>query len=175
MDSTSFAVETSSLEVENKENEPQRIEQDNIYVCFKLSNEEYAVDIKYIQEVIRIPRITHIPQMPDYVLGCVNIRGKILPVFDIRQKLCLPIIPINQLTKLLVVRVEETQISFIIDEVLDNVKLSDKEIDPVPKIKMHLDSKCISGIGVLKGRMIVIANLIKIHKEIIKDIHQPGV
>ena len=73
-------------------------------VCFTLANEEYAVDIKHVQEVIKVPKITKIPQLPDFVLGAINIRGNIVPVFDLRRQFQLAEKPLDSQSKLLVLK-----------------------------------------------------------------------
>ncbi|MBF0360927.1 MAG: purine-binding chemotaxis protein CheW [Oligoflexia bacterium] len=141
------------------------------YVCFKLGKDEYGLDIKYIQEVIRIPTITHVPQMPDFVLGIVNIRGKIVPIFDLRKKLMLPQEPFNKLSKLIVTNKKNSLISFVIDEISDNVKLHLNQLDPSPSVKTKIDKSCINGIGIVNERMIVILDFEKLIETINMEVH----
>lgn len=129
------------------------------FVCFKLADEQYAIDITKVQEVLRVPKITSVPQMPDFVLGVVNIRGKVVPVFDLHKKFKLPDNPINDQTKILVANIGGILLSFVIDEILDNIKLDMNKIDPTPNVKMKIQKECIRGIGVIEGRMIIILDL----------------
>ncbi|MCB0410132.1 MAG: purine-binding chemotaxis protein CheW [Candidatus Omnitrophica bacterium] len=128
-------------------------------VCFKLAAEEYAVDITQVQEVIRIQRITPIPQMPEFTLGVINIRGTIVPVFDLRRKFQLPTKEFDGLSKILVADIRGTLISFIVDEILDNIRIESSCVDPSPTVKMNIDRDCIIGIGELENRMIIILDL----------------
>ncbi len=139
-------------------------------VCFKLADEEYGVDIKGVQEVIRPQRITPVPQMPDFVLGIINIRGNIIPVFDLRKKFDLPEKDFDDNTKFLVAKVNNSVISFVVDEILDNVKIEENNIDSTPVVKMNIPKDCVKGIGLIDKRMIVIIDIEKINEYFLKDI-----
>jgi len=140
-------------------------------VCFKLAEEEYAVEIVRVQEVNRVQKITPVPQMPEFVLGVVNIRGSVVPVFDLRTKFGLPIKPVDNKTKIMVINVDNIFMSFIVDEILDNIKLDCAQIDPAPNVKMQISKECVHGVGLQANRMIVILDLDKINEEINNDIH----
>lgn len=146
--------------------EQQKVEQ---FVCFKLASEEYAFDIKCVQEVIRVPRITPVPQMPDFCLGVINIRGNVVPLFDLRRKFHLTEKPFDSNTKILVAAIDNMLISMVVDEILDNIKLESAQIDPAPTVRMKIERDCIRGLGELEGRMIAILDLGKIHEVIKKD------
>jgi len=135
-------------------------------VCFKLAEEEYAFDITQVQEFIRLQPITEVPQMPAFVLGVVNIRGSVVPVFDLRKKFRLPEKTPDDLTKILVVTVDGELISFIVDEILDNIKISTDQLDPAPTIKMEISKECVRGVGLLDERMISILNIAKVNEGI---------
>ena len=138
-------------------------------VCFKLADEEYAVSITDIQEVIRIGKITHIPQTPAFALGVINLRGNIVSVFDLRVRLKLAAKPFDHGTKIIVANVEGEVFSFIADEILENVTLDNSQIDMAPSVKMNIDQECVAGLGELEGRMITILNLKKVHEDIKKE------
>ncbi len=144
------------------------------FVCFKLVEEEYAIDITYVREVIRVTRITPIPQMPRFCLGVINIRGNVVPVFDLRIRFGLSEKPFNNLTKILVASVDQIMISVVVDEILENIKLEMSQIDPAPSVKMKVEKECVMGIGELEGRMITILDLAKTHEFIMKDIKYSG-
>ncbi len=135
-------------------------------VCFKLAQEEYAFDITQVQEVIRLQPITEVPQMLEFVLGVVNIRGSVVPVFDLRKKFHLAEKEPDDLTKILVVTVDGELISFLVDEILDNIKISSASLDPAPTIKMEIEKDCVRGVGLLDDRMITILNISKVNEGI---------
>jgi purine-binding chemotaxis protein CheW len=104
--------------------------------------------------------------MPDFVLGVVNIRGRIVPVFDLRKKFKLKEKVEDDSTKLIVGNIEGVLVSLLIDEILDNIKLQRSKIDPVPPVNNNIDKECIDGIGVFSERMVILLNFIKIHENI---------
>ncbi len=135
-------------------------------VCFKFADEQYAVDITHVREVVRVQRVTPLPQMPEFTLGVINIRGFIIPVFDLRKKFGLKENPFDNQTKFLIADIDGDQISFVVDEILDNIKINVSSVDPSPNIKMQIKKECIKGVGQLENRMIVILDLYKLHDDI---------
>jgi len=144
-------------------------------VCFKLAGEEYAVNITSVQEVIRVPAITPVPQMPDFVLGVSNIRGTIVPVCDLRKLFRLPQKPGNGLAKILILEAGRARFSIIVDEVLDNIKLEKTLIDPAPDVKLKMEKACISGLGEVADRMIIILDVSKVSEVINSEIDKTRV
>lgn len=139
------------------------------FVCFKLANEEYAVKIIDIQEVIRIGHITRIPQVPPFSLGVINLRGNIVSVFDLRSKLKLQQKPFDNNTKVIIANVDGEVFSFVVDQILENITLDSSQIDSAPSVKMAIDKECVAGLGELEGRMITILNLKKVHEDVKKE------
>lgn len=139
-------------------------------VCFMFSNEQYAVNIFNVRAVIHIPRIAPVPQMPEFTLGVINIRGSIIPVFDLRKKFGLEEKAINSQSKLLIAEVNGSQISFLIDAILDNIKIAKSSIDPSPQVKMKIKRECIQGLGQVDDRMIVILDIDRLNESINEDI-----
>ncbi|MCA9400446.1 MAG: chemotaxis protein CheW [Candidatus Omnitrophica bacterium] len=144
------------------------------FVCFKLSDEEYALDINIIREVIHVPSITPVPQMPEFCLGVINSRGNVIPLFDLRKKFNLPDKGFDRNSRILVAAVDNIIVSIVVDEVLDNIKFEASQIDPAPSIKMQIERECINGLGKLEGRMIVILDMIKLHEFIMTEINSSG-
>lgn len=140
------------------------------FVCFKLAEEEYALEIHCVREVIRVPRITPVPQMPDFCLGVINLRGNVIPLFDLRRKFGLQEKMFDDLTKILVASLSNVSIGFVADEVLENIKLDESQIDQTPPVKMKIEKECVRGIGELEGRMIIVLDMGKIHALIKKGI-----
>ena len=140
------------------------------FVCFKLANEEYGIDIQLIQEVVKVPKITQIPQMPFFCLGVINSRGNIIPVFDLRKKFHLPDKDFSHDTRILVASINNEAVSFVVDQVLDNVKFDMAQVDPAPTVKMNIGREYIQGLGELEGRMIVILDLEKMHDNMMTEI-----
>lgn len=139
-------------------------------VCFKFAEEEYALEIRFVREVIHVQKITPVPQMPDFSLGVINIRGNIIPVFDFRRKFGLKEKPSDEKTKMVVAAVAGIQVCFVADEVLANIKVDPSFIVPAPNVRMKMKRECIAGIAKLDERMVIILDLEKIHESILEDI-----
>ncbi len=133
-------------------------------VCFRLGEEQYALDMARVHEVLRLIPITRVPQMPDFVLGIINARGNIIPVFDLRRKFDLGGSTIDEKAKLIVVDTRESPVSFVADELLDNVKVERSSIAPAPEGKLQVPKECVAGISRLDERVIIILDLDKMYE-----------
>ncbi len=142
-------------------------------VCFRLGSEQYALDIACVREVLRVSPITHVPQMPDFVLGIVNVRGNIIPVFDLRRKFGLTGKMSDEKGKIVVVEVHGTTVCFVADEVLDNVKIERSSLAPVPLGKLKIPEECVVGISRVEERTIILLDLNKIYELLLEDMRDP--
>ncbi|MBI3616824.1 MAG: purine-binding chemotaxis protein CheW [Candidatus Omnitrophica bacterium] len=133
-------------------------------VCFRLGGEQYALDMARVHEVLRLISITRVPQMPDFVLGIVNARGNIIPVFDLRRKFALGGNTIDEKAKLIVVDTREAPVSFVADELLDNVKVERSSIAPAPAGKLRVPKECVAGISRLDERVVIILDWDKMYE-----------
>lgn len=141
-------------------------------VCFKLAEEQYAMDIISVHEVIRWQKITPVPQMPDFVLGVVNIRGSVVPVFDLRIKFGLPCKEFDDKTKILVVNMNNVLVSVVVDEILDNVKVPLDNVDPAPNVKLRIERECVRGLALKDERMIIVLEPDRLGDSINSAIHE---
>lgn len=157
--------------MERKTAERQSSEQMVQLVCFKLADEQYGLDITQVQEVIRMQKITPVPRMPEFVLGVVNIRGTVVPVFDLRKKFSLSMKPFDDKTKIMVVVNNGVQTSFIVDEILDNVKFEESRKNPPPSVKMKIKKECLKGLAMLENRTVIIIDLDNLSDDINKSIN----
>ncbi|MBN1114979.1 MAG: purine-binding chemotaxis protein CheW [Oligoflexia bacterium] len=143
-------------------------------VSFILAEEEYAIGIIDVQEVIHIPPIAKIPQMPDFVRGVINIRGNIIPVFDLRRKFLLNDREFDAESRILVVQLGNDYLGFTVDKVKETLRLDTKMIDPAPPVKMAIDRESVIGIGRFNSRMIIIIDINKLHQSMLEDIKSMG-
>lgn len=121
------------------------------YLTFALSRERYGFEILKIQEIIGVTNITRVPKCPAYIKGVINLRGKIIPLVDLRLKFGLAPAPYNEKTCIIVVNIhlEEHHLSVgvIVDTVLEVVNFSQENIEPAPDYGTQLDSRFIIGMG----------------------------
>jgi len=126
-------------------------------VCFKVGKEEYAVDILLVQEIFKLPEITKIPKAADYVVGVIDLRGKVLPIVDLSLKLGLP--SEGHATRGIVVSIEGKQVGLAIDSVSHVVRISGAEIEPPPPVVRGILGKYIVGIAKIESSFVVILDL----------------
>ena len=127
-------------------------------VVFSVEGKSLAVDILQVREILRMVEITPVPHMPAFALGAINVRGRVVPVINLRSKLGLPARPPDARTCIMLVSAGEHVISFLVDEVAEVVDLPTALIEPAEAGPAWMRSELISGLGKLPGRMLVIVD-----------------
>ncbi|MBF0385268.1 MAG: chemotaxis protein CheW [Candidatus Omnitrophica bacterium] len=156
-----------------EDNMPDTGEEDILqFICFKLADEEYAISVDFILEAIKVLPVTPLPQVPEFCLGVANFRGLILPVFDLRKKFLLDCAPFNRDTRILIANIDNMAVGFIIDRIIDHVKLKSSQVDPAPRVKMNIPRGYIQGLGEIGARTIIILNLKNVHDSIVAEISE---
>ncbi len=128
-------------------------EKENKFLTFCLGQEEYGVEILRVREIIGIIGITPLPQMPEYVKGVINLRGKIIPVIELRTKFALPSVEYTEATCVIVVEVSEDdeadhfQMGVIVDSVSEVLDIDRDDIEPAPRFGSVLKTEYILGMG----------------------------
>lgn len=117
------------------------------FLTFAVGNENYGIEIKNVTEIIGIQEITGIPELPIYVKGIINLRGKIIPVIDVRLKFKKEAIAYNDRTCIIVIEIMELSIGLIVDNVAEVLNIEDENIDAPPDIKTGFNNRYVSGIG----------------------------
>ncbi|MFN8389443.1 MAG: chemotaxis protein CheW [Bdellovibrionota bacterium] len=139
------------------------------FLTFSISKERYGVEILRVQELIGVTHITHVPRCPEFIKGVINLRGKIIPVFDLRLKFGIEPIPYDEKTCIIVVNVNKGEqklaIGVIVDTVLEVVNLAAEEIEPAPNYGSQLDSQFIVGMGKKDGHLNILVDIQKILTE----------
>ncbi|MBE9536484.1 MAG: protein phosphatase CheZ [Proteobacteria bacterium] len=131
-------------------------------VSFRLGEEEFAVDILKIQEIIRMMEITCIPKSPDFVEGVINLRGNVVPIIDLRKRFALPSENIGKNTRIIVMDVGGRIVGFIVDAVSEVLRLPASSIEPAPSMIGGIDSDYISGVGKLENRLLILLNVCRV-------------
>ena len=116
------------------------------YLTFSLGREIYGIDIKVVIEIIGIQSITGVPEVPDYVRGIINLRGKIIPVVDMRLRFHKEFLAYNDRTCVIVIEVNGVLIGLIVDGVAEVLSIPDANVVPPPQLKVS-QNKYIRGIG----------------------------
>ncbi len=117
------------------------------FLTFAIGEECYGIEISYVTEIIGIQPITAVPEVPRYVKGIINLRGKIIPVIDIRLKFRKEAVPYDDRTCIVVVDIEELSVGLIVDNVAEVIDIPDENIVLPPDSKTGFHNRYIKGIG----------------------------
>lgn len=125
------------------------------FLTFTLAEEFYGVEVLKIREIIRMQKITSVPQMPGHVKGVINLRGKVIPVVDLRVKFNLPSSEVTERTCIIVVDVDNGQganslLGLVVDAVEEVLNITPEEVEPSPDFGTHLSGECCLGIAKVK-------------------------
>ena len=116
------------------------------FLTFRLANEDYGLEIRYVTEIIGIQKITDVPDMPSFVKGVINLRGKVIPVMDVRARFCLPEREYDERTCIIVVKVGEKSVGLVVDKVNEVADIPDDQIEAPPKAREN-EQSYIQGLG----------------------------
>ncbi len=122
------------------------------YLTFKLEKESYGIEIIHVTEIIGIQPITEVPELPDYIRGIINLRGKIIPVMDVRLRFKKSFREYNDRTCVIVIDINELSIGLIVDSVSEVIAIPDTEIVAPPEINRG-GNRYVKGIGKVHGEV----------------------
>ena len=130
------------------------------YIVIRLGNEQYGIDIRNIDNIVRMQQITRIPKMPSFLKGVINMRGEVIPVISMRRKMGLEDDVITKSTRIIVLKLEqEGNVGFIVDEVKEVVTLSSKEIEKITYNAKEDNKSLINAVGKHNGDLISLFDL----------------
>jgi purine-binding chemotaxis protein CheW len=130
-------------------------------VTFQLGREEYGIEIASVQEIIRATDITPVPGAPAHVRGVINLRGKIIPVVDLRTRFALPQAEASEAQRIVVVELGVKRIGMLVDSVSQVIRISSGVVEEMPEEATSIDENFIKGVGKLDSRLIIILDLNK--------------
>ncbi len=117
------------------------------FLAFALGEEIFCMEIRFVTEIIGIQPITRIPEVPDFIKGIINLRGRIIPVIDMRLKFGKQAIPYNDRTCIIVVETQTLSVGFIVDNVAEVITIDDENIVSPPDNRVGIKNSYIQGIG----------------------------
>jgi len=132
---------------------------DEQVVVFDVANESYAVTIARVHEIIRLQTITIIPGAPECVEGVINLRGKVIPVLDLRKRFHLHAQDHTRSSRIVVVEINDQMLGLVVDGVSEVLRISTERIEPPSPLVAGIDSHYLRGIAKLDGRLIVLLDL----------------
>lgn len=126
---------------------------------FFLAGEEYGVDVRLVQEIIRVSEITRVPKAPEFIKGVINLRGRIIPVVDLKRKLGLGEVEATRQARIVVVKLKERQIGLLVDGASQVLKVPVSAIEAAPEEVVEIDANYIRGVAKLETRLIILMDL----------------
>jgi purine-binding chemotaxis protein CheW len=142
-------------------NETQRKQDDELLqlVTFSIGEEEFGVEILKVQEIICTMEITKVPRAPEFVEGVINLRGKVIPIIDLRRRFGLDSKKHDKHTRIIVIEINNMIVGFIVDSVSEVLRIPAGTVEPPPPVVAGMESDYISGVGKLQDRLLILLDL----------------
>lgn len=131
-------------------------------VVFSLNNQYCGVETSQVQSIIRYQDVSKVPEMPDFVEGIINLRGKIIPVINLNKRFNLGDTKVTDSTKIIVSEVDNSPIGFVVNNVSEIMKFTEEELEPAPDIIYNAGNTYISNIGKKEDKLVSILDFGKI-------------
>lgn len=128
-------------------------------VTFKIADEEFGVEILAVQEIIRIMQITTVPRAPAFIEGVINLRGKVIPVIDMRKRFGLPVVERDSQTRIIVMEFNQKIVGFLVDAVSEVLRIPAATVEAPPPVVAGIGSEYIKGVGKLDDRLLILMDL----------------
>jgi purine-binding chemotaxis protein CheW len=134
-------------------------------VGFRLDNEDYAIAITKIQEIILMKPITRIPQVPDFIEGLINLRGSVIPIINLRKRFGLATREVDDETRTIVVNIHDKTVGCIVDAVTQVMRINRDQIQPPPLSVLAISHQYIAGLARLDDRLMIILDIERLFDE----------
>lgn len=129
------------------------------YLCFRVADEEYALNIMAIKEIIKPREVTEVPRVPNFISGVISLRGVIIPVMDMRLRLSLPVRAATGRERIIVLRTDAGFCGVLVDEVVQVARIQKVDIEQPPAVLEEIDRDFVKGLGHFDNRMLILLNL----------------
>ncbi len=136
----------------------------NQVVAFRIGKELFGVYIYIVQEIVRVPEITPVPEMPSYVEGVINLRGKIVSIVDLSKRLRVERGARARSNRILIIEVDKKIVGLLVDAVTEILRIPPESIEPTPDIVTSVGAEYITGVGKLPDKLIILLDLKSILK-----------
>lgn len=131
-------------------------------VTFEIGDEEFGIDILKVQEIIRTMAITKVPNSPPHVEGVINLRGKVIPVVNLRSRFAMDTRTHDSQTRIIVADLHRVVIGFVVDGVSEVLRIPSSTVEPPPAVVSGIESEYIKGVGKLDNRLLILLDLDKL-------------
>ena len=133
------------------------------YLTFKLADEDYGLSLLKVREIIGMMPITSVPRTPDFIKGVINLRGKVIPVTDLRRRFDMPEIGYTDRTCIIVVEIQTAestlQMGIVVDAVTEVLPVREEEIEPAPEFGASVDTRYILGMANMEGAVKILLDI----------------
>jgi purine-binding chemotaxis protein CheW len=134
-------------------------------VGFRIGEETYGVQIGSVREIVRVPEITSVPNAPELIEGVINLRGRIIPVMDLRKRFGSSSIQADKKNRILVVELENRLLGLIVSSASEVLKIPPSEIEPPGAVFAEGESSYVTGVGKLKGRLVILLDIARLLRQ----------
>jgi purine-binding chemotaxis protein CheW len=155
----------TTFDVKNQKGSKAQTEELFQLVSFTIGQEEFGLDIQCIQEINRMVEITRVPNAPDYVTGVINLRGKVIPIIDLRKRFGFPPKESDKNTRIIVVELGGMVVGFVVDTVSEVIRIPKSITEPPPAIVAGIGSEFITAVAKLENRLLILLDLERILRE----------
>jgi purine-binding chemotaxis protein CheW len=136
--------------------------QEGKYLTFPIGDEEFGIEIRSVREIIGIQKITDVPEMPHFIKGVINLRGKIIPVMDIRLKFGMQEREYDERTTIIVVHISNIDVGLIVDNVSEVLDIANSDIEPPSKLTGENNNQYVKAFGKVSEKVIIILDTQKL-------------
>lgn len=150
-----MAVDTNLSNPENEDTQKDK------YLTFHLAGEDYGIEIQYVIEIIGILNITDVPDMPAFIRGVINLRGKVVPIMDVRARFNMEARDYDDRTCIIVVNIDGTEVGLVVDEVSEVMDIPEANVEPAPRTSRDSENSYIQGMGKVNNNVKI---LLDVHK-----------
>jgi purine-binding chemotaxis protein CheW len=131
-------------------------------VGFRIGRETFGLPISLVREIVRVPEITAVPNAPDYIEGVINLRGRIIPVVDLRKRFGEKSFEPNKKNRIVVVELESRAIGLLVNSASEVLRIPPSEIEEPHNVFKEGELNYITGVGKLKGRLVILLDLARV-------------
>lgn len=151
-----------NAELESFDDDQDGDEQKDKYLTFHIGKENYGIEIRHVIEIIVMQEITVVPDMPDFIIGVINLRGQVISVMDIRTRFKMESREYDDRTCIIVVKINDISMGLIVDTVNEVIDIPESQMDPPPRTHSGIGSSFIRGMGKVDNSVKILLDIEKI-------------
>lgn len=136
--------------------------QEGKFLTFRLGDEDYGLEIRYVLEIIGVQEVTDVPDMPDYVKGVINLRGQVIPIMDVRMRFRMPARDYDDRTCIVVIHHGELAVGLVVDTVKEVIDIPEGDISPPPRSGQGRSTQFMSGMGKVEDGVKILLDVNKL-------------